>query len=101
MVVALFALFSQIGPMVLLISPEQIKLENCACAQIEARGQGNRWVYGIRHFCFIRKAGYCIIEIYREVLTRSILNFFAISHHYQPYYRDEGFCFTTDFLLKL
>ena len=62
MVVAFFAILSQIGPMVLLISPEQIKLENCACAQIEARGEGNRWVYGIKYFCFIRKAGYCNIK---------------------------------------
>jgi len=36
MVVALFALKSQIGAMVLLISPEQIKLQSCACTQIEA-----------------------------------------------------------------
>ena len=45
MVVAFFALFSQIRAMVLLISPEQIKLESCACAQIEALGEGNRWMY--------------------------------------------------------
>ena len=31
--------------MVLLISPEQIKLESCACAQIEAFEEGNRWLY--------------------------------------------------------
>ena len=57
-VVAFFAILSQIGLMVLLIFPEQIKQENCDCAQIEARGEGNRWVYGIRYFCLIRKAGY-------------------------------------------
>ena len=43
--VAFFALFSQIGAMVLLISPEQIKLESCACAQIGALEEGNRWLY--------------------------------------------------------
>ena len=31
--------------MVLLISPERIKLESCACAQIEALEEGNRWFY--------------------------------------------------------
>ena len=31
--------------MVLLISPEQIELESCACAQIEALEEGNRWFY--------------------------------------------------------
>ena len=41
MVVAFFAMFSQIGAMVLLISPDQIKLESCASAQIYARGEGN------------------------------------------------------------
>ena len=40
-----FAHFSQIGAMVLLISPEQIELESCACAQIEALEEGNRWFY--------------------------------------------------------
>ena len=35
MVVAFFALYSQIGAMVLLISPTQIELESCACTQIE------------------------------------------------------------------
>ena len=62
MVVAFLALFSQIGAIVLLISPEWIKLESCACVQIEARGAGNRWVHSIRYFCFIRKAGYCIVK---------------------------------------
>ena len=62
MVVAFLALFSQIGAMVLLIAPEWIKLESCACVQIEARGAGNRWVHSIRYFCFIRKAGYCIVK---------------------------------------
>ena len=36
MVEAFFSIFSQIGAMVLLLSPEQIKLESCACAQIKA-----------------------------------------------------------------
>ena len=36
MVVAFFTVFSQIGAMVLLISPERIKLKSCTCAQIEA-----------------------------------------------------------------
>ena len=41
----LFAHFSQIGAMVLLISSEQIELESCACAQIKALEEGNRWLY--------------------------------------------------------
>ena len=44
-VVAIFAFFPQIGAMVLLISPEQIELESCACTQIEALEEGNRWLY--------------------------------------------------------
>ena len=40
-----FALSSQIGAMVLLISLERIKLESCACPQIEALEEGNRWFY--------------------------------------------------------
>jgi len=40
MVVAFFALVTQIGAMVLLISPEQIKLESCACAQIKLLKRG-------------------------------------------------------------
>ena len=36
MMVAFFAPFSQTGAMILLISPERIKLERCACAQIKA-----------------------------------------------------------------
>ena len=43
--VAYFALFSQIGAMVLLISPERIKLESCACTQIEGLEEVNRWLY--------------------------------------------------------
>ena len=43
--VANFAFFPQIGAMVLLISPEQIELESCACTQIEALEEGNRWFY--------------------------------------------------------
>ena len=42
MMVAFFALFSQIGAMVLLISLERIRLENCTSAQIEALEEGNR-----------------------------------------------------------
>ena len=44
-VVAIFAFFPQIGAMVLLISPERIELESCACTQIEALEEGNRWFY--------------------------------------------------------
>ena len=40
-----FALFSQIGAMVLPISPERIELESCACPQIKALEEGNRWLY--------------------------------------------------------
>ena len=40
-----FAHFSQIGSMVLLISPERIELESCAYAQIEALEDKNRWLY--------------------------------------------------------
>ena len=31
--------------MVLLISPEQVKLEGCACAKIVALEEGKRWLY--------------------------------------------------------
>ena len=41
--VAILALFSQIGALVLLMSPEQIELESCACAQIEALKKLNCW----------------------------------------------------------
>ena len=44
-VVAFFALFSQIGAMGLLISPVRIKLESYACAQIEALEEGNGCLY--------------------------------------------------------
>ena len=43
--VAFFALFSQFGAMVLLISPERVKLESCACTQIEALEEGKGWLY--------------------------------------------------------
>ena len=43
MVVAFFALFSQIAAMVLLISPARNVLESCTCAQIETL-EGNRWL---------------------------------------------------------
>ena len=45
MVVDFFAHFSQIGAMVLLISPEQIELESCACIEIEALEDSDRWLY--------------------------------------------------------
>ena len=45
MVVAIYALFPQIGAMVLHISLEQTVQASCACAQIEALGEGNRWLY--------------------------------------------------------
>ena len=45
MVMAFFAHFSQVSAMVLLIFPEQIKQESCACAQIKALEEGNRWLY--------------------------------------------------------
>ena len=45
MVVAFLALFSQIYVMVLLISPERMKLECCVCAQIQALEEGNRQLY--------------------------------------------------------
>ena len=45
MVVAFFAIFSQIGAMVLLTSPEQVKLQSCACTRIEALEEENRWEY--------------------------------------------------------
>ena len=44
MMVAFFAPFSLIGAMVLLISPERMKLESCACAQIKALEEENRWL---------------------------------------------------------
>ena len=96
----LLPLFSQIGAMVLLISPEQIEQESCACAQIEARGEGNRWVNGIKYLGFIRKAGYCNIK--KSLPFWSWFWIVLPFHHpNQPYYRDEGFCYTTDFLLAL
>ena len=42
---AFFALFSKIGAMVFLISPEGIELESCACAHIKAFEEGNMWLY--------------------------------------------------------
>ena len=45
MVVAIFSLFSQIGTMVLLISPQRIERESCAGAEIEALEERNRWLY--------------------------------------------------------
>ena len=45
MVVAFFAIFSQIGAMGLLLSPERIMLESCACAQKKVLEEGNWWLY--------------------------------------------------------
>ena len=45
MVEAFFSIFSPIGAIVLLISCKRIELEICACAQIEALEEGNRWLY--------------------------------------------------------
>ena len=43
--VAFFAIVSQIGAMGLLLSPEQIMLESCACAQKKVLEEGNWWLY--------------------------------------------------------
>ena len=43
--VAFIAIFSQTGAMVLLISPKQIELESCACAQIKALEERNRLLH--------------------------------------------------------
>ena len=43
--VAFIAIFSQTGAMVLLISPKQIELESCTCAQIKALEERNNWLY--------------------------------------------------------
>ena len=40
-VVVIFGIFGAIGSMVLLISPEQIKLESCACSHIKALEEWN------------------------------------------------------------
>ena len=45
MMVAFIAIFSQTGAMVLLISPKQIELESCACAQIKALEERNRLLH--------------------------------------------------------
>ena len=45
MVKAVFALYSQIGAMVLPISPEQIEQESCAFAQIWAPEEWNKLLY--------------------------------------------------------
>ena len=42
---AFFLFFPQIGALVLPISPEQIKLGCCACAQIGDLEEGNNWFY--------------------------------------------------------
>ena len=44
-VVAFFGLVTEIGAMVLLISPEQIKLESCTCPQIKALEELNKRLY--------------------------------------------------------
>ena len=43
--VVIFGIFDAIGAMLLLISPERIELEGCACAQIKALEEGNWWLY--------------------------------------------------------
>ena len=43
--VAFIAIFSQTGAMVMLISPKQIELESCACAQIKALEERNRLLH--------------------------------------------------------
>ena len=45
MMVAFIAIFSKTGAMVLLISPEGIQLESCACAENITPEKGNRWLY--------------------------------------------------------
>ena len=43
--VVIFGVFDAIGAMLLLISPERIELEGCACAQIKALEEGNWWLH--------------------------------------------------------
>ena len=45
MVLAIFAPFSQIGAMVLVLSPKRIKLGSCACTHIKALEVGNGLFY--------------------------------------------------------
>ena len=45
MVLAIFAPFSQIGAMVLVLSPKRIKLGSCACTHIKALEVGNGSFY--------------------------------------------------------
>ena len=44
-VVVIFGIFGAIDAMVLPISPKRIALGSCACAQIEALEEGNRWIH--------------------------------------------------------
>ena len=44
-VVVIFAIFGTICAMVLLISPERVELESCACAKTDALGEYNGWIY--------------------------------------------------------
>ena len=44
-VVVILVIFGANGAMVSVISPERIELESCACAQIKALKEGNRWLY--------------------------------------------------------
>ena len=44
-VVVIFAIFGTSCAMVLLISPERVELESCACAQIDALEEYNGWIY--------------------------------------------------------
>ena len=41
----IFGIFGAIDAMVLPISPKRIALRSCACAQIKALEEGNRWLY--------------------------------------------------------
>ena len=50
-----FGIFDIIGAVVLLISPEQIELEGCACAQIKALKKGNGSLYLDDAWVFIRE----------------------------------------------
>ena len=43
-VVVIFGIFGAIGSMVLLKSPERIKLESCSCAHIKAFEEWNEWL---------------------------------------------------------
>ena len=54
-VVVIFGIFDIIGAMDLLISPEQIELEGCACANIKALEEGNGRLYPDDAWVFVRE----------------------------------------------